>query len=788
MKHKPARLAPFLVAITVMTAVCFVRYANPELLDRLERIAYDKRVATGQRFQKPAATNRGGVFISDNSIEVLNDGWWGYRYGVYWPRHIYGRVLRELTAQGARAVAFDVLFGESRMDDPVPVAGERGRQAAAFVKSIHPDEDPPSFVDQGEEVFLVESDDYFAWQLRESGIAILAADQDVLPHPLFATNVVVIGDISADHDADGVLRRARAFQIYRRWHPAFSQLQANRDYGVNLSRAVLTHRKIILPRLGADDIVIPVDDQNRFALSDFVGDELPPGTPPKAAAFVDERVWHMGIVLAARAMELDLKNPETDLQRGKIVLRSNNGFSRTIPVDTNGYFYINWELNAVDPRLELQPFEKLLKDSQQRAAGNPPESDGHWREKLVVIGSSATGNDLTDLGTTPLGKNTLLVSKHWNVANSILTGRFIHRSTLGTEILLVVMLAALATILTLKLPPVQATISVALVGTIFIATAFWAFISHLFWIPIVYPLVGGLALTHVAVVTWRLIFEQTERHRVKSVFSKIVSPEVVNELLGAEKLSLGGARRVVTVLFADVRGFTELTDKAQELAAEHVRANNLTGEAAEAYLNEVAHQTLETVNLYLALVADMVKKHNGTLDKYIGDCVMAFWGAPIANSQHAVACVRAAMDAQRAMFDMNERRARENHSMEIENRDRLSAGLPTKNPLPTLSLGTGINTGQVTVGLMGSDAHIFNYTVFGHAVNLASRLEHESGRGRIIISEATFEHLKRDDPALAARCIPLAPVTVKGIRNPVGIYEVPWRDSKTESAPTPQLS
>ena len=97
-----------------------------------------------------------------------------------------------------------------------------------------------------------------------------------------------------------------------------------------------------------------------------------------------------------------------------------------------------------------------------------------------------------------------------------------------------------------------------------------------------------------------------------------------------EKLSLGGARREVTVFFADVRGFTTFTDETQERVAEFVRKHQLDPEAAEKCFDESARETLETVNLYLAVVADAVKNHGGTLDKYIGDCVMAFWNAPIA--------------------------------------------------------------------------------------------------------------------------------------------------------------
>jgi adenylate cyclase len=250
----------------------------------------------------------------------------------------------------------------------------------------------------------------------------------------------------------------------------------------------------------------------------------------------------------------------------------------------------------------------------------------------------------------------------------------------------------------------------------------------------------------------------------------------MNELLRAEKLSLGGARREVTVFFADVRGFTTFTDETQERVAEFVRVHQLDLEAAEKCFDESARETLETVNLYLSTVADAVKNHDGTVDKYIGDCVMAFWNAPVPNEKHTLACVRAAIEAQRAIHGLNERRLAQNASREIENRARLSAGLPPKPLLTALQLGTGINTGLVTVGLMGSETYQRNYTVFGREVNLASRLEGVSGSGRIIISDTTYYHLLRHDPALASTCKELIPVIPKGFLNLVRIYEVPWQN------------
>ena len=184
--------------------------------------------------------------------------------------------------------------------------------------------------------------------------------------------------------------------------------------------------------------------------------------------------------------------------------------------------------------------------------------------------------------------------------------------------------------------------------------------------------------------------------------------------------------------------------------------------------------TLDTVNRYLSLVADIVKRHDGTLDKYIGDCVMSYWGAPAPDAQHARHCVHAAIDAQRAIQELNTERTAENERRERENQDRARNGLPLLPLLPPLSLGSGINSGVAIAGLMGSEKHERSYTVFGREVNLASRLEGVSGHGRIVISEATYQHLRRDDPELAATCRELAPEKVKGFRAPVKIYEVPW--------------
>ena len=748
MKLKPIRHIPVLIAAGIIVLVGLVQWWRFDFLEGLEKTTYDLRVRQALKHSPTVATNLGFVFIDDASIDfVLTNSPIGYRYGLKWPRWVYGRLLEELAAQGARAVALDIILGERRPDHgPVQMADGR----------------------------LMESDDFFALQMRRANNVILAVPEDLTPPPLFLTNALALGDISTHKDhPEGILRRAQAFRIWRKWHFAFRQLAADPEFGVDLRRGRVESGHVVLPRRGADDIKVPLDREGNFDVTALGGDNLPPGVARIAKPFTEERLWHMGIVLTAQGLNLDLAKAEVDLEHGRITLRGPGGVERIIPVDRGGYFYIDWCMPPNHPQLTQEAIQGLLWQDYLRLKGRTNELLNRWQGKLVVVGSSATGSDLTDRGATPL-TDTLLVSQYWNVANSILTGRFIHRAPLAVELALIAVLGIVAALLTWKLRVLAASVLVALLMVVYVVFGFLVYVQTRHWLPLVLP-VGGALLTHVSLVTWRVVFEQAERRRVKSIFSKIVSPKIVNELLAAETLSLGGARREITVFFADVRGFTELTDTSQGRVTEFVRQNDLAGQAAEACYDEQARETLETVNLYLGLVADTVIRQDGTLDKFIGDCVMAFWGAPTPNPRHALACVRVAIEAQRAIYQLNRQRSTENKQRELENPARISAGLRPRPMLPILLLGNGINTGMATVGLMGSAAEMQNYTVFGREVNLASRLESASGRGRIFIGQATYAHLLRDDPALAATCVELPPRDLKGFRSAVKAYEVPWR-------------
>ncbi|MDB6040641.1 MAG: hypothetical protein JWM99_4482, partial [Verrucomicrobiales bacterium] len=741
------------------------------MIEKLEYLTYDPRVRFATRFpDQQLATNVGCLFFDDSAIEKVANGELEDDYDWPWPRYIHANLVKELAAQGAKAVGFDIFFPQRYRPDP-PIPSDDGTS--------------------------IPSDQVFANEIKKRHNVVLGMNAGSPPAALFMHSDPELASVQTVGEA--VMRRDRPFIIEKFWslkiRDLATALGVNLDFSkpnTNINPGSITF-PILRPRDNAPTNhsflltktgMLKLDENGALSV-----DPDEPERPSNEKPFWYQRVWSLGIVLGAKELGLDLDHPILETPE-KIVLRGANGVERTIPLDRNGCFYIDWNLNLARLLSMTSPTNPVysgfvfhtLVQAVGRKDANASDIAAPFTNRVVVIGSIAEGNNITDMGATPLDEaKTPLMIKHVNVANSILTGRFVRRCDWPLELLLIASLGILTSWVTWN-TRVAVGIS-ALLGVIFayVAVATALYVQQRYWLTIVAPLLGGIILPFSSLTAYRVLFEQDQKKHVKGVFSRIVSPDVVNELLGAEKLSLGGARRRMTVYFADVRGFTEFTDRAQAAAEEYVRSRKLTPAESEAFFDRQAADTLATVNLYLSTIADMVKKHNGTLDKYIGDCVMAFWGAPVSNEKHALSCVRAAIDSQRGMQMLNDARAAENLKLEQENVKRAAAGQEPLLLLPLLSLGSGINSGTAIVGLMGSNAHILNYTVFGRDVNLASRLEGYSGRGRIIISEATYLELKRDDQGLAATCVKLDSVTPKGFREPIPIYEVPWRQPEVAS-------
>lgn len=720
-----------------------------DLLHGFELITYDWRVRQAAQSGPTLDSRLGLLVISDDTISDLRRGILiGEPLRPLWRRDVYARAVRELRAQGARAIAFDILMGE-HYEDPLI---------------------PPGMTNE------ITADAWLAMEMKRSGNVIAGATAELGVAPLFWEASTGIGDVDSPKDVDGSARRVRAYNDVR-------------TFSLKLQSLLRSQKLEPVPPKRIEGEPLRTNELTVIHLETGELSSLPIGTNgtvmiPRGRWAVEMpvyetvRLWHLGIMLAAAELGLQLDKAEIG-GRG-ITLRSTNGVERFIPTDSKGYFPIEWSAAATNQaKLFQRDLSGVIAADTLRYQEADPVITNLWKGKLVVIGSMATGNNLTDFGATPLAAKDYLISTYPNVANSVLSGRFVRRWSPAGEALLTGFITLLAAAVTWRIRPGLALIAVLGIVCVHFAIAFWAYYDFRLWLPMAHPIAGALALAFPGMVTYRAMFAQREQQRVKSVFSKIVSPNVVQELLKTERLRLEGARRKATVFFADVRGFTEMTDRYQQAAEEHVRKNNLSEAEAEKYFEFMATEVLDTVNLYLAAIADVVKFHNGTLDKYIGDCVMAFWGAPGANVRHAVDAVITAIDAQRAIARINEERAKKN--LEREKAD------PPLPPLELLALGTGINSGTVTVGLMGSEAHILNYTVFGREVNLASRLEGVSGRSRVIIGEETFTELQKHASALATTCVELEPVTVKGFRQRVKIYEVPWQQAAEAASSISEL-
>jgi class 3 adenylate cyclase/CHASE2 domain-containing sensor protein len=830
-KTKTVRInLPWVMTLVVLGVLVVLQviahYWTGFFINQLDNISYDWRVQIASKHSPPLSTNLAVVAVDELTRDwlgkgELKEGTTGTVFRADWPypRHLHGRIVRELKAQGAHAVAFDVMFAERHPDNPaVPMpladASKLGFSPAEIEKltpipysPIVPQKQPDTpEMNKVPDIpgVSVESDEFFAIANRQAGNVILAANsaENVVPDLLFRTNAAGIADISSFPDGDGILRRFKPFTDIPIWEPTLKQVVENEgfltsNYDIQTNQIVFTH----VEAGKTNRLVVPIGQNGNYCLKDFYRVDLQPLSADqrqaaeamlarRAKPYTMQRVWNMGIVLGAQFLGLDLDRAQAD-PAGKLILPGTNGVNRVLPIDRQGFVLVDWKTDLREANLTKMSYGLVLQFDAIRNSTNASlvfsnvlqqlKKDGllslpdekPLKGKLVVIGSMLSGSNVRDQGPTPLGASTLYVSCHWNVADSLIRGRFIRQFPLPVLLLLIILPALVSAWLTYNLRALAAFSSVMAY-------------TWLRWrLPMAMPVLGGLLMTHVCTITHRVLMEQKERRRIKSIFEKVVSPNVVDELLSAESLALGGARREVTVLFSDVRGFTEMTDQSQARADDYVRERNLSNrEAAEVY-DEQAREVLATVNLFLTTVVGHVINNRGTFDKYIGDCVMAFWGAPTSNPRHAVDAVRAAIAAQRAMHRLNLDREAENQRRQQENTVRVAKGQPPLPSLAVLSLGTGINTGTVTAGLMGSDQTQVNYTVFGREVNLASRLEGVSGRGRIIISATTFASLQAENPELASSCVPLVPVHVKGFLKPVPVYEVPWREEAAPPLPAP---
>jgi adenylate cyclase len=443
-------------------------------------------------------------------------------------------------------------------------------------------------------------------------------------------------------------------------------------------------------------------------------------------------------------INIDPENPfQKKIVSMKILNTETQDVIQELPVDGKGQLLISYSgsrnMFAYVPAKELlnnKPdmviYQKQWHSPSQTywmAEKNVNKAD-FLKDKVTIFGATATA--VYDLRVTPFDKNFPGPEIHVNTIANLFDQNYLTEPR--NESQLIPQFTLVLGILTTGLLTYLGSLAGFTVVTLGVIGLFgidqWMF-RHGQIVTTVIPLLLLISL-FVIITLVKYFTEEKKKKELKSTFSKYVSPAIVDEILSSpEKLELGGVKQDVTIFFSDVRGFTTISEKLDPQSLSQL------------------------LNRYLTPMTEIIFKNKGTLDKYMGDAIMAFFGAPITFSNHPEMACQAALESIEKL-------------RELQNEF-------VKQDLPVIDIGIGLNTAEVSVGNMGSDI-VRNYTVMGDGVNLASRLEgiNKEYGTRIIISHFTYDKIKN-----LFTCREVDRVRVKGKTEPITIYELLSRKEKT---------
>ncbi|HEX7919980.1 MAG TPA: adenylate/guanylate cyclase domain-containing protein, partial [Bradyrhizobium sp.] len=395
-----------------------------------------------------------------------------------------------------------------------------------------------------------------------------------------------------------------------------------------------------------------------------------------------------------------------------------------IPTDRSGQLWIHYARR--DPSIYVSAVDVLDgRVPPDRIAG-----------KLILIGTSAVG--LNDIKTTPVTPAMPGVEVHAQVLESALTGDVVSQPNygIGIEFFAALIMGLLVIAFAPKFGPITLVVVGGMFASVLTGTSWYFYSQHRLLIDFTYPLMSTTAI-YLTLIFSAFVREQQQRRQIRSQFVQYMSPALVEQLAQApERLVLGGEEREMTIMFSDMRGFTTIS---------------------ETYKRDPQGLTA-LMNRFLTPLSNAILARKGTIDKYMGDAIMAFWNAPLDDKQHQLNACDAALDMLERVDDLN--RAREQEAQE---------GGHVYVPL---NIGVGLNTGTCVVGNMGSDVR-FDYSVFGDSVNLASRLEGQS-------KEYGFPIIVGSKTALAVKerfaILELDFIMVKGKKEPEVIYAIAGRE------------
>ncbi len=624
-----SRWTHFLILSGFLTAALYVRAQDNDLVKSLRFLAFDAY----NRALPRAETNYVAIVdIDEASLARPELGQWP------WSRDIMARLVTNLKAMGAKAIAFDMVFAEADRTSP-----------KAVLDRMNPAEKTPERIAALEN--LPDNDTIFAQAIRDAGNVVTAfiwtTDSGAKSlEPRLSQQIQIT------KGADPLKQTVPEMNHAAISLPKLEQAAAgNGCFGVSAEvDGIIRHVPILFRNLSASNSTAPATLYPSLAI-----EALRVAQDPNTTIKIRE----------LKPKETGPLDPPYLMKVGQF----------EVPFDESGQIPVYFSR------------ERSARYISAHTVIDGTADPASIRNKIVFVGTSAQG--LKDLRSTPLDLSIPGVELHMNVVEQILTGKFLLRPTLmdGAE-LIFLGIVGLAVIV---LAPFIGAVTMALLTAAVIggtaALSWYAFARHGILIDPVYP---GLCLSvlYGAASVLSYIRSESERRHVRQAFGLYISPQFMEELTrNPDKLSLGGETRELSVMFTDIRGFTTISEA-------------LSPEALIALMND-----------FLTPMGDLVMHSRGTIDKFMGDAMMAFWNAPLDDPDHARNACLAALAMDAALAPVNERLAAE--------------AAKTGAPPLVLKAGIGINTGPASVGNMGSRRR-FAYSALGDTVNLASRLESQT--------------------------------------------------------------
>ncbi len=604
-----------LTGLALLVLLVSARVADPLFVSTVRNQSFDlyQRLYPRPQNKQPIVV----VDIDENSLESV--GQWP------WPRSVVARLVDKLTAMGAIAIGFDIVFAEPDRLSPDKIAEDNA--------SLSPEVKADLLAQPSNETLLADA-------IRRSR--------------------VVVGETSVRHGDDTEI-----------------------DAGVNDDIPEIPHAA-----LGADPtpflLKFPRLVQNLKVISDAAaGHGMFTVEPDPDGIF-----RRMPLVMMVEGkLRLGLA--------AEILRIATGGQAFAIRTDDAGIsgIVVGGVFVPTDGSGKVHPWFNGSDRARYVSAGSvldgsaaPASIAGH----MVLVGTSAVG--LEDFRATPVAAFMPGVEIHAQIIENILTQQFLFRPNyaLGMEVVIVLLIGLLIIWFVPRSGAIYAFVAAIVVIAVIGGGSLWAFQASRLLIDATFP-IGAIAAIFIVMATANYIREERQKRQIRSAFGQYLSPALVDRLAdNPSQLVLGGETRDLTLLFTDVRGFTTIS---------------------ESYKSNPQGLT-RLMNHFLTALSKSILDRDGTIDKYMGDAIMAFWNAPVDLKDHALRACYAAVDMIQRVDELNAT-------------SREEANADSDEPHHEIKIGIGINTGECVVGNMGSDMR-FDYTALGDTVNLASRLEGQS--------------------------------------------------------------